>query len=195
MRAKIYKLILLYLIFMLCFIASGCRMLGPAKSADKYVLPTHREIDNYLEENNLKNVISIDAIDNHYVNILYKVGNNGIGFRVITALKNRIYPMNRVITIHEGKGIYEKMPEIIMGGVRSNPCFYYVYLNESLSKNAYEMRLVYYDDGINEDVEIVELINQKKCFIYSGSKYENLMRDLKSISIYDKNGNRIYVKD
>lgn len=191
MRINDYKLVLLYFVFILCFTASGCSKLAPANNDNNYVLPTNRQIDNYLRKNNLSNVISIDAIDNCYVNILYKIGQNGIGFRVVTALKNKIVSMDKVIKVSDGKTIYEKMPEVIVGGTNGSVQFKYVYLNDSISKIAYEMKIVYYDDIKKEDVEILEKTNQKNCFIYSGPGYDNLIKDIKYIHIYDKDGNEV----
>lgn len=195
MRITGYKLILLYFVFVLCFAASGCSKLAPARNDNNYVLPTDRQIDNYLKTNNLTNVISIDAIDNHYVNILYKIGQNGIGFRVVTALDRKLLPMNKIIKISDGKTIYEKIPEVIVGGTNGSVRFKYVYLNDSISKVAYEMKIVYYDDIKNEDVEILERTNQKNCFIYSGPEYDNLIKNIKYICIYDESGIKIYERD
>ncbi len=187
-----YKLVLLYFVFVLCFTASGCSKPVLARNNNNYVLPTNTEIDNYLIKNNLGSVISIDAIDNHYVNILYKVGQNGIGFRVVTALKNKILPMNKIIKISDGKTIYEKIPEVIIGGTNGSVRFRYIYLNDSISRIAYEMKIGYYDDIKNEDIEVLERINQKNCFIYSGPQYDNLIKGIKYIHIYDENGIKIY---
>lgn len=189
MSRKVYKLALVFVLLILCLDASGCSKLAPEKSDNNYILPTNKQIDDYIKKENIINLVSIDAIDNYYANILYKIGQYGIGFKLITALNGK------VITISDGKTIYsDKIPEVVIGGTDGRVKFKYIYLNDSISRMAYEIKIVYYDDAKNENIEIVEMTNKRNCFIYAESKYNNIVEGVQSISICGKNGEELYRK-
>lgn len=189
MSRKVYKLVLIFVLLILSLNVSGCKMLAPEKSDNNYILPANNQINDYIEKQNITNLISIDAIDGHYANILYKIGLNGLGFKVITTRNGK------VITISDGKTIYsDKIPEVEIGGTGGRVKFRYIHLNDSISRIAYKMKIVYYDDTKNENIEIVEMINKRHCFIYAGNKYNNIVEGFQSISIYGKNGEVLYEK-
>ncbi len=186
---KIGKLSLVCVLLVICLGVSGCSKLAPGKGNKNYILPTSKQVDDYIRTQNITHVISIDAIDSQYANILYKVGQNGIGAKVVTTL------YGKVRQISDGKTIYgEKMPGVDTGASRGEVNFRYIYLNDSIARAAKEFKLVYYDDEKNEDIEIVEAVNDRNCFIYVESQYKNIVRGFKSISVYGENGEELNIK-
>jgi hypothetical protein len=162
-------------------------MLTEAKNDKNYILPTNKQITDYMARQNITDIVSIDAIDNHYVNILYKIGQDGVGFKVVTSLFG-----NKVITIADGKTIYdEKIPEVVIGGSGGRVNFKYIYLNDPIARMAKEIKVVYYDDEKKENIEISEMVNNRKCFIYAEPKYNNILEGFQSISIYGENGEEL----
>lgn len=189
MREKICKLLFVFILLTICLDVSACSKSVSGKSNKNYKLPTSNQVDNYIKKQNISNLVSIDAIDNQYTNILYKVGQNGIGSRVVTSLYGRI------IQISDGKTMYgQKMPEVITEGTGGEVNFRYIYLNESIARMAKEIKVVYYDASKNENIEIVEKVNNKNCFIYTESKYNNIVQGFQSISAYSENGEELSIK-
>jgi hypothetical protein len=189
----VYRLAFICFLFAISLSAAGCGKFSPLAPAtiNNYILPTNKQIDGYLRSSNLSNVISIDTIDNHFANILYKVGQNGIGSRVITSINGY-----KTVMISDGQTIYgDKMPEVDVGITSGTVSFIYVYLNEDISSDAYKMKLEYYDRAVSKYTEIEEVINHRNCFIYAGSKYNYDARGFQSITIYSENGEILYEKD
>lgn len=189
MSSKVSKLVLIFVLLVLCLDVSGCSKLAPEISVNNCILPTSKQVDDYMKKQNITDLVSIDAIDNHYVNILYKIGQNGIGFKVITTIDGKVR------TISDGKTIHgEKIPRVDIGGTGGRVNFRYIYLNDSIARMAKEIKIVYYDDAKNENIEIVEMVNKRNCFIYAEPKYNNIVEGFQSISIYGENGEELYIK-
>lgn len=192
MNNKVHRLLFICFVLAICLSVAGCGNFSPFAPAtiNNYVLPTNKQIDGYLKSSNLSNVISIDPIDNHFANILYKVGQNGIGSRVITSINGY-----KTVMLSDGQTIHgDKMPEVVVGMTRGTASFIYVYLNDDISNDAYKMILEYYDSAVNKFTEIEEINNYRNCFIYAESKYNYDARGFQSITIYNENNEIIYEK-
>lgn len=190
MSKKVCKLIIVFLLLVLCLDVSGCSNLASGKGNKKYLLPTSNQIDNYIKNNNITNIISVDAINNHYVNILYKIGQNGIGSKGITSIYGKVIIISDAKTIPGGK-----MPGVVIGGTRDDEAkFRYIYLDDSIAREAKEMKIVYYDNIKNENIEIIEKVNDKNCFIYAEPKYNNIVQGYQSISVYGENGEKLDIR-
>jgi hypothetical protein len=188
----VYRLAFICFLLAISLSATGCGRFSPLAPAtiNNYILPTNKQIDGYLRSSNLSNVISIDPIDNHFANILYKVGQNGIGSRVITSINGY-----KTVMISDGQTIHgDKMPEVVVGMTSGTVSFIYVYLNDDISKDAYKVKLEYYDSALSKFIEKEEIINHRNCFIYAGSKYNYDERGFQSITIYGENGKILHGK-
>ncbi len=86
------------------------------------------------------------------------------------------------------------MPGVDTEGTGGEVNFRYIYLNDSIARMAKEIKIVYYDDAKNENIEIVEKVNNRNYFIYAESKYNNIVRGFQSISVYGENGEELYGK-
>lgn len=188
----------MHILAFICFLlvvslsTTGCAKFSPLAPAsiNNYIQPTNKQIDGYLRSSNLSNVISIDRIDNHFTNILYKVGLNGIGSRVITSINGY-----KTVMISDGQTIYgNKMPEVDVGMTSGTVSFIYVYLSDDIIKDADKMKIEYYDSVVNKFIEIEETINTRNCYIYAGSKYNYDARGFQAVKIYSENGEILHEK-